>query len=345
MLTQPAFPVAVTKPSLPPGPKICYPAAMPGSPHATTYRRRLLVIYNPTAGAGQLGRRKRARLEAYLDLLEESGCAVEFRPTGKRGDAEAFAAEASPDRYDAVVAAGGDGTIGEVANGLPAHSAPLGIFPLGTANVLAMEIGLPLDPPAVMRAVLHGPQATIWPGFVNDRLFTIMAGVGFDAHVVRDLPPQMKRWLGKASYVIESLRQLAVYNVPRYRVSIDGTDYDCASAVVAKGHFYGGKFICAPNARLDDPSFEVCLFKMGGRIGAARATVALTLGLLHKLPEIELVRGREVIISGLEGEPVQADGDIAATLPAQVRIGSRPIPLILPKGSALAADVISRAAE
>lgn len=317
---------------------------MPASQHAT-YRRRLLVIYNPTAGAGQLGRRKRARLEAYLELLEDSGCAVEFRPTTKRGDAEAFAVEGVSERYDAVVAAGGDGTIGEVANGLPMQSAPLGIFPLGTANVLAMEIGLPLDPPSVMRAVLHGPQAQIWPGFVNDRLFTIMAGVGFDAHVVADLPPQLKRWLGKGAYVIESLRQLVAYSVPRYRISIDGKDHDCASAVIAKGHFYGGKFICAPHARLDDPAFEICLFKMGGRIGALRATMALTLGLLQKLPEIELVRGREIVIAGADNEPVQADGDIAATLPAHVRIGSRAIPLIVPKGSALAPGVLDRAAE
>ncbi|MEK9968368.1 MAG: diacylglycerol kinase family protein [Ferrovibrio sp.] len=309
---------------------------MPGSQPATTYRRRLLVIYNPTAGAGQLGRRKRARLEAYLDLLEDSGCAVEFRPTTRRGDAEAFAAEGTAQKYDAVVAAGGDGTIGEVANGLPEHSAPLGIFPLGTANVLAMEVGLPLDPPSVMRAVLQGPQVLAWPGFVNDRLFTIMAGVGFDAHVVRDLPPQIKRWLGKGAYVVQSLRQLMAYDVPRYRVSIDGRDYDCASAVVAKGHFYGGKFVCSPNARLDDPAFEVCLFKMGGRIGALRATIALTLGLLHKLPEIELVHGRDISITGVDGEPVQADGDIAATLPANVRIGSRAIPLIVPHGSILA---------
>ena len=82
---------------------------------------------------------------------------------------------------------------------------------------------------------------------------------------------------------------------------------------------------------------------MGGRIGAARATVALTLGLLPRLPEIELVRGREVTITGIDDEPVQADGDIAATLPAHVRIGSRAIPLIVPKGSALAAAVIKKA--
>lgn len=308
-------------------------------------RRRLLVIYNPTAGSGRLNRRKRARLEAYLDLLEDAGCAVEFRPTTRRGDAEAFAAEGRVERYDAVVAAGGDGTIGEVANGLPEDAAPLGIFPLGTANVLAMEIGLPLDPPAVMQALLHGPAARIWPGYVNDRLFTIMTGVGFDAHVVAALPPQLKFWLGKGAYVVESLRQLLRYDVPRYRLVIDGVSHDCASAVIAKGHFYGGKFVCSPHARLDDPAFEVCLFKMGGRIGAARATAALTLGLLQKLPEIELVRGRHVEIHGPESEPVQADGDIAAHLPAQATIGTRAIALIVPKTSGLAQNMLQKAAE
>lgn len=305
-----------------------------------SYRRRLLVIYNPTAG-----RRKRHRLEAYLELLEDSGCAVEFRPTTRRGDAESFAHDGHAEKYDAVVAAGGDGTIGEVANGLPENSAPLGIFPLGTANVLAMEIGLPLDPPSVMEAVLHGPSTMIWPGFVNDRLFTIMAGVGFDAHVVAKLPPKLKRWLGKGAYVVESLRQLMQYQVPGYRLIIDGKSYDCASAVIAKGHFYGGKFVCSPHARLDDPAFEVCLFRMGGRIGALRATAALTLGLLQRLPEIELVRGREIVIEGPAGEPVQADGDIAAFLPAATRIGAKAIPLILPKGSPLAQIMLEKAAE
>jgi diacylglycerol kinase family enzyme len=324
---------------------------------SATYRRRLLVIYNPTAGGGKLGRRKRARLEAYLDLLEDAGCAVEFRPTARRGDAEAFAGEGHAAKYDAVVAAGGDGTIGEVANGLPLDSAPLGIFPLGTANVLAMETGLPLEPAAVMQAVLHGPVAQVWPGFVTDsqnrngRLFTIMAGVGFDAHVVADLPGGWKRWLGKGAYVAESLRQLAQFRVPRYRLSIDGRDHVCASAVIAKGHFYGGRFVCAPDARLDAPDFQVCLFGMGGRIGALRATAALTLGLLQRLPEITLVRGRRIEIASLDdsayaaGEPVQADGDIAARLPATVGIGARSIPLIVPRGSALAPAVLQKVAE
>lgn len=296
-------------------------------------RRRLLIIYNPTAG-----RRKRARLEAYLDLLEEAGCAVEYRPTTRRGDAEAFAADALAERYDAVVAAGGDGTIAEVANGLPATAAaPLGIFPLGTANVLAAEIGLPLRPEAVMQAVLHGPARPIYPGFVHDRLFTIMAGIGFDAHVVASLPPGLKRRLGKGAYVLQSLRRLLNWHGPQYRLCVDGTWHEASSAVIAKGHFYGGRFVCCPDARLDAADFQICLFKQAGRWGVARALVALPLGLLHKLPEIQLLRGREIVIEAgssiatLGPEPVQADGDMAGQLPARLHVATQPLSLIMPR--------------
>ncbi len=295
------------------------------------YRRRLLIIYNPTAG-----RRKRARLEAYLDLLEEAGCAVEYRPTTRRGDAEAFANDALAERYDAVVAVGGDGTIAEVANGLPkAGAAPLGIFPLGTANVLAAEIGLPLTPSAVMDAVLRGPDRAIYPGFVESggmiRLFTIMAGVGFDAHVVADLPPKLKRALGKGAYVIESMRQLFSWPGRQYRLDIDGQNFEACSAIIAKGHFYAGRFICCPDARLDAPDFQICLLRMPGKIGVLRASVAMTLGFLPRLPEITLLRGKSVKITGIAGDPVQADGDIAGHLPATVTVGDQPLRLIMPR--------------
>lgn len=307
---------------------------------SSAYRRRLLIIYNPTAG-----RRKRARLEAYLDLLEDAGCAVEYRPTTRRGDAEAFANDALAERYDAVVAAGGDGTIAEVANGLPKQgAAPLGIFPLGTANVLAAEIGLPLNPPAVMDALLRGPARDIYPGFVASggpgdknpddkntvRLFTIMAGVGFDAHVVADLPLKLKRTLGKGAYVVESLRQLISWPGRTYRLEIDGQSHEACSAIIAKGHFYAGRFICCPDARLDAPDFQICLLRKPGRLGVLRASVAMTLGFLPRLPEITLLRGKSVRITGIVGDPVQADGDIAAHLPATVTVGDKPLRLIMP---------------
>lgn len=308
-------------------------------PIQATARRRLLVIYNPTAGAAQAGR-KRARFQAYLEALEDSGAAVEYRPTTRRGDAEAFAAEGSAEKFDAVVAAGGDGTIAEVANGLPQeNAAPLGLLPLGTANVLAQEIGLSLKPGAVLHCLREGPVRPIHAGYIASladggapaRLFTMMAGIGFDAHVVASLSPNLKRRLGKGAYVVESLKRLMRWPGMRYRIVIEGEGFDCASAVVAKGHFYGGRFVVAPNAELGRPEFEICLFKHPGRWGAARALFTLPLGLLHRLPEIELKRGRYIELHGPAGDPVQADGDIAAHLPARVYIGPAPLKLIMPR--------------
>src|SRR3546814_13748609 len=121
-----------------------------------------------------------------------------------------------------------------------------------------------------------------------------MGGGGFDAHGGADLPPGLKRWLGKGAYVTESLRQLVQYKVPRYRLTIDGRDYDCASALIAKGHFYAGKFVCAPDARLDAPYFQVSLFGLGCRLVPFRATEALTPALLLHLPDIPLFPGPTV---------------------------------------------------
>ena len=154
--------------------------------------RRLLVIRNPAAGS------RGGRFAATLDRLTGLGCRIEVRETGARGDAERFAQE--PGDRDLVVAAGGDGTINEVANGLVAGASglPLAILPLGTANVLAGEIGLGLDPGAVARTIARGAPRRISLGRVTGaqaggggaaRLFFQMAGVGFDAHAVAGVNP------------------------------------------------------------------------------------------------------------------------------------------------------------
>ena len=117
--------------------------------------RRVNVIYNPTAGW-----RRRARLERVLERLGELGASVTLRETRGRGDAEMLARAADPAACDAVVAAGGDGTINEVMNGLDRRNLPLGIVPLGTANVLAAEIGLPREPRAQAEAIACGRPTT-----------------------------------------------------------------------------------------------------------------------------------------------------------------------------------------
>jgi YegS/Rv2252/BmrU family lipid kinase len=293
--------------------------------------RHLLVIFNPTAG----GRRRR-RLKAVLQALERSGCRVTLRRTGARGDAEAFAraAGATEPPVDLVVAAGGDGTINEVINGLAAPAAaappPLALLPIGTANVLANEIGLPSAPDAIAREIAAGRVQPMPLARANGRCFAMMAGVGFDAHVVADLDTRLKRRLGKGAYVVESVRQLFRFGFPRYRVTIDGAAFEAGSVIVARGRFYGGRYVCAPEARLGAAELHVCLFERGGRLAVPLFGAALVLGLLPRLPGYRVVRGRRVTIEGPPGDPVQGDGDIIARLPVTIGLDPQALALVVP---------------
>jgi diacylglycerol kinase (ATP) len=288
-------------------------------------RRRILVIFNPVAGA-----RRRRRLDSVLEALRAAGCAVTVRPTTQRGDAEAFAREARADTCDVVLAAGGDGTINEVANGLGAGAPPLALCPLGTANVLAAEIGLATDPAAVAHTVLHGRVSEVAVGIANGRRFLMMAGVGFDAQVVAGIVPRLKKMLGKGAYVLETFRQLLHYRFPRFHFVIDGQPYEGASAIIAKGHFYAGRFVCAPDARLESPSFQVCLFRSGGPFAVLYYGTAMMLGLVPRLPDVALVTGTRIEVQGPAGDPVQGDGDTLAAMPLSVSLAPERLKLLVP---------------
>jgi diacylglycerol kinase family enzyme len=159
-----------------------------------------------------------------------------------------------------------------------------------------------------------------------------MAGAGFDAHVVANVSLGLKRRIGKLAYVWEAVRQLFRFPYGRYRATIDGKVYDAASVVVAKGRLYAGPYVAAPDARLDAPEFQVCLFQRGGRWNAIRYAVALALGVLPRLPDYRIVTGRHVRIEGPPGDPVQGDGDIIAHLPAEISIAPISLALMAPAG-------------
>jgi diacylglycerol kinase (ATP) len=276
--------------------------------------RRILVIFNPTAG----GRRRRA-VDRLVARLARSGAGVELRPTAARGDAERFARESGG--FDAVVAAGGDGTINEIVNGLAAldgTAPPLAILPLGTANVLAGELGL--ERGTVYAAIGAGLSGRIHAGSVNGRRFALMVGVGFDARVVEHLDPALKRRLGKLAYWLETLRQLWRYRPQRYSVEVDGRVHDAAAVIVTKARRYGGAYVLAPAARLGEPLLHVCLFGASGRLSVLRYGAALVLGRVHRLKDVRILPARRVRIAGPAGEAVQGDGDIVGHLPVEITL-------------------------
>ena len=299
--------------------------------------KRVLVVFNPKAGRRRLGKLRRT-----IAAMRLTGAKVELLATEARGDAERLAREACGGMngfaaLDLLAIAGGDGTINEAVNGLMSvsgagatSSLPLCIVPLGTANVLAREIGQRFSPAVAARTALRGRQRQVFLGQANGRCFTIMAGAGFDAHVVANVSTALKQRVGKLAYVWEAFRQLFLFPYGRYRVTVDGKAYDAASVVVAKGRLYAGPYVAAPEARLDSPEFQVCLFLRGGRWNAIRYALALTLGLLPRLKGYRIVSGREVRIDGPMGDPVQGDGDIIAHLPVEIRLAPVSLSLMAP---------------
>ena len=300
----------------------------------STRPRRVLIIHNPVAG-----RRRALRLRATIEALtQRHGADVTVWATSKRGDAEAMVAAVEPGRYDVVAVAGGDGTIGEAINGFAVRTvsvdAPLGIVPLGTANVLAHELELPFDAGGIAALLAAGSVRPIHLGVANGRHFSMMAGVGLDARVVEGVSTGLKRVVGKAAYATSTLVQLCAGIDRLYRVTVDGEGWEAASVIVANGRFYGGQFVCAPRASLTERGLHVCLFSRPGPWNAMRYMCGMAMGWLHGLPDYRVIPAATVSIEGPAGEPVQADGDIIARLPVRIASAARPLPVLAPAGSA-----------
>jgi len=293
-------------------------------------RRDVLIIFNPAAGAG-----RRRRLARALAALRASGIVADLAETRAPGDAEAIAREAARRGVPAVVAAGGDGTIAEVAAGLSGSDSALGLLPLGTANVLAWELGVPLRPERAAAVLAAGRTAPLHPGIARfgdgrARLFVQMLGAGFDAAVVERLDLGLKRRIGRAAYVWQSMRELPRYDFPVIAAELDGASQDVASAIVTKGRLYAGRYRIAPDARPAEPGFQVVLFHRAGPLAAALAGAALPLGLIPHLPGVTIHAARRIRLGAASRVPVQADGDTAGVLPVEISDAPAPLRIVLP---------------
>jgi diacylglycerol kinase (ATP) len=286
---------------------------------------RLLIIHNHQAS------RKRAdRFRTVLARLQADGCSFEVKQTHAAGDAARFAAEADPATVDLIAVAGGDGTINDAINGFRPDSPPLGLIPLGTANVLAHEIGLGTSPDAIAAALRGTEHLSVVPGVVNGHRFMMMASVGFDAHVVGGVRKSVKRRIGKAAYMFEACRQLALYPCSHLDIRIDGEPVTAATLVISRGRLYGGRFLMAPEADLGEPKLVVTAFRRKGRLAMAGYTAALVLGLLNRWQLIDHIPARSIEVLGRHSDPVQGDGDVICALPATIGLADHPIRLAIP---------------
>lgn len=250
--------------------------------------------------------------------------------TGIRGDATRIARAADPSRYDAVVAAGGDGTVNEVVNGLVGRDLPLGLVPLGTSNVLAHEIGIGSDVVRAAQSILAGRRRRIALAEADGHFCCLMVSAGYDARAIARVRPTLKRLLGEGAYYVAGAEELLAGSRRILEVELDGRRYEASSVIVANGRLYGGKYLCAPHADLAEPVLQTVLMQRRGRWNAARYGIALMRGRLHELPDVQTVPGTRIRILGPEGEPWQSDGDLIGRLPVTVSVVPDAIEVLVP---------------
>jgi diacylglycerol kinase (ATP) len=284
-----------------------------------------VIIGNPNSGsAGDEG-----YLERFAEILRAGGLEVEVLNT-ERPDHATELASLAGDRL--VVAAGGDGTVNEVLNGL-SKGATLGILPLGTANVLARELGLPLEPEDACERILSGTGSLMDVGVATDeegteRRFTSMAGIGFDASVVREVGPRLKRYFKTLAFPLSALKVYLEGTLPKVHVIDGDTTHVAQLAIVANGHYYGGDFKVAEDASLTSGKLEVVLIEKVGRL--LRADILARILAKRPLDRDAKSFPAQDIRAESPGRrvPVQIDGELWGHLPMSFRIEAAAIKLI-----------------
>lgn len=292
-------------------------------------RRTFLLIHNPMAG-----RRGDRLVRKVVRILEcQNAVVTQVTETTVAGASKKVALLLRENSFDAVLVAGGDGTIRAAAEQLAGHDVPMGIIPAGTGNVLAVEIGLPFAPQDLAHLLMAGPVIDVTGAHIDGKPFFLMAGVGFDGHVIHNLNLAVKQRIGKLAYVWPILCALRAKPYP-LKVTIDSTDYAPTWLILTRVSHYAGKFILAPDVDLRTGRMTAVLFNARTRLGRLRELLMLALGRLHQGKQVEQLSCDSVSVTAERPTLVEADGDALGTTPVAFNNGLAKMRLIVPQAYA-----------
>jgi diacylglycerol kinase (ATP) len=305
---------------------------------------KIIIIGNPIAGGGAAFKIKKA-----ADQLVKKGHEVSLMLTGGKGDAEKFAQGIRSQPVRLVIAAGGDGTYNEVANGLVHSDIPMAILPLGTTSVLARELNIPPEVKQALEIAVCGTIRTVHLGKISfssdvsslcvpgmSRYFLLMAGIGFDAEATLGVNEKIKKFTGKGAYLWSGLKTLLRYDPCPVKLSFraDATDSVPArivtgyTAIIGKASCYGGTFKATPDARLTDPYFYVFVTHKKTRGSLFRYIAGVISGKHIRFGDISYFKATQILVEGQA--PVQIDGDYEGHTPVRIEIERDALRLVSP---------------
>jgi diacylglycerol kinase (ATP) len=300
------------------------PPSLPPNP-------QVLIVYNPAAGQSP---NLKDTLDRVANLWRDRGWQVHIAPTTVPGDATTKATQAANAGYHAVVAAGGDGTVNEVVNGLIGTKTAMGVLPLGTVNIWAREMGLSMDMLKAAASLAESQLAQIDVGRAGDRYFLLMAGIGFDAAVTATVSLSAKRQLGAIAYIKQAIQIAWNFRGVRLKLRIDGKRVrgKILMIVIGNSQLYGGVLKLTAHATIDDGLLDICVIKGQGMLSAPRRLISIFARHYNRDPLVQYYQGKQIEIRGQLGKalPVQVDGDYLGTTPMSFQVVPRSLWILVP---------------
>ncbi|KZM51722.1 sphingosine kinase [Labrenzia sp. OB1] len=280
---------------------------------------------NPTSGGYDPG-----FLEEVRTRLERHGCKAEIRLTRHAGEIGEICADPEL-RVRTLAVAGGDGSINEALTGFQSHPNPpqLAVIPFGTANVLALELGLPRKAGALADIIARQKIRQLHYGLANGHPFVLMASAGFDAEVVHAVPLALKRRFGKLAYVITAIRTGLARKATPLTITLDGDAITGKLAVASNARHYGGPFVISPGG-VADPGLYMLVLEKDDPWSSILYGIALLFGRLHKARGAIVRPFSSATITAAGPVAAQIDGDPFGTTPLEIRATDRTVPVLVP---------------
>jgi diacylglycerol kinase (ATP) len=290
--------------------------------------QRVFVVINPAAGQDQ------PLLKSLNKVFQENEVDWDIAITKGRGDGQRLARKAAQSGEDVVLVYGGDGTVMECASGLIGSQTPLAILPGGTANVMARDLGLPLDliEAATLAVNPHSRIRCVDMGQVGEQTFLLRAGIGFEAEMVEGADRELKDRLGVLAYGLSALQTLANPPLARYRLRLDGVDeeYDGLACVVANsGNLGAADIVLSKKTDISDGLLDVFVVTETD----LPALVSLAASVVSGRPDPPALKHWQVREVSIESEPIQAvqlDGELIGKTPVTMKILPEAVRIITP---------------
>jgi len=319
------------------------------------------LVYNPSGGQVVV----RHELDNVVAFLSRHGWSVTLRETSRPLEAIELARQAVDRGAQVVIAAGGDGTINEVANGLVNTDTALGVLPVGTTNSWALQMRIPALNPLLpgtqavkmiaalqervarpllanyyrkvlldaARVLVEGRTVAVDMGELSGRYFLMWAGIGFDAAIAQSIPSKEKRTLGSWAYVLPAIESASRYSGTDARLNLDGKVAKVTTPfiVVSNIQLYGGMIPIGAKACVNDAKLDVCIFKGGGFFTFVQQAMKVLTHRHLEDPKVEYYQCREIAVESAPSLPVHIDGEPFTSTPVAIHTVPSSLKVIVPK--------------